>query len=530
MIWVDQIVEEIATRFHDKIAEGKPLIIRDEKTLSGRVHVGSLRGIVIHGLVSQVLSMRNIQNTFKFELNDFDPMDGLPIYVDQEQYRPHMGKPLFAVPAHEPGAENYPMVFGKELQRVVEPLRLPIEYYTLRPLYETGKFNEVIREALDNAEKIRTIYYEVSRGKKADDWHPLSVICEQCGRVGTTQVTGWDGEKVHYTCKEHYVKWAEGCGHRGSISPFDGNAKLPWKVEWPAKWKVLGVDVEGAGKDHYAAGGSREIGRRISEEVFHNPEPLNIPYEFFNFKGKKMSASKGLGASAKEIADLLPPTLLKLLMIRKVPNQPIDLDPEGATIPTLFDEYDRLADHYFRRHPEPYEGYARTFQLTQIDPIVPPKDLWKMRFTVLSFILQMPHLTLREEAVKLKGSPLNADEFAALEERAKYVLPWLKNYAPEEFIYKILKEPLSDLKLDPAQVTALKALKTALASPSLVWEGAPIHETIHLVKAEQAIEPKNLFQPLYQLFLGRTSGPQVGWFLSTFQREEVLRRIDAVVS
>jgi lysyl-tRNA synthetase class 1 len=285
------------------------------------------------------------------------------------------------------------------------------------------------------------------------------------------------------------------------------------------------VDIEGAGKDHNASGGSREIGKRISEEVFEYPEPVNIPYEFFNFKGKKMSASKGLGASAKEIADLLPPTLLKLLMIRKQPNQPIDFDPEGNTIPTLFDEYDRLSDHYFKRHPEPYEGYARTFQLTQIDVQTPPQDLWQMRFTVLSFILQMPHLTLLEEAEKLKGEPLNDAEKSSLEERARYVRQWLDSYAPQEYKYVIPTEVPKDCAINKEQHNALVMLKDGLADKALPWEGPTIHERIHAVKTQTGIEPKDLFQPLYRLFLNRTSGPQVGWFLSTFSREDVVQRL-----
>ena len=48
--------------------------------------------------------------------------------------------------------------------------------------------------------------------------------------------------------------------------------------------------MEGAGKDHYAAGGSRDIAKRISEEVFNYPEPFNIPYEFFNIFGKDKSS------------------------------------------------------------------------------------------------------------------------------------------------------------------------------------------------------------------------------------------------
>src|SRR3989344_7248153 len=89
-------------------------------------------------------------------------------------------------------------------------------------------------------------------------------------------------------------------------------------------------------------------------------------------------------------------------MIRKLPNQPIDFDPSGTTIPTLFDEYDRLSDHAFKRHKTPDADFARTFQLTQLDPLKAPEDLFQMRFTTLSFVLQMPHLDLVEEASKLK--------------------------------------------------------------------------------------------------------------------------------
>ncbi|MBI1812843.1 lysine--tRNA ligase [Candidatus Peregrinibacteria bacterium] len=332
MVWVDRILGELQERFAMQIGNGEPLILRDEKTLSGRVHVGSLRGIVIHGLIGQALSEEGIPNRFLFELNDFDPMDELPANLpNRDSFQKYMGQPLFTVPSSEASAKNYPMVFGEELERVVASLGFSIQFYPLEPLYRAGKFNGVIREALDHAAEIRAIYREVSGSEKPDDWYPLQVICEQCGKVGTTQVTGWDGTQVKYSCKKNLVKWAEGCGHEGTISPFDGRAKLPWKVEWPAKWKVMGVHIEGAGKDHSAAGGSREIGKRICEEIFHYPNPFDIPYEFFNIGGKKMSASKGLGASAKEVSDLLPPKLLKLLMIRKLPNQPIDFDPEGTT-------------------------------------------------------------------------------------------------------------------------------------------------------------------------------------------------------
>ncbi|MDD5469512.1 MAG: lysine--tRNA ligase [Candidatus Peribacteraceae bacterium] len=528
MTWADDIVAQITERFAKEIKAGKPLILRDEKTLSGRVHIGSLRGVVIHGLLAQVLKEKGIDCTFKFEMNDFDPMDELPATLERrDEFKKYMGQPLYTVPSPVAGEKNYPSVFGNELKGVVEPLHLPIDYYELAPLYRTGKFNDVIREALNHAKEIRAIYKEVSGSVKPEDWYPLQVVCEKCGKIGTTQVTGWDGKNVTYTCKPDLVTWAKGCGNSGQMSPFDGNAKLPWKVEWPAKWKVMGVHIEGAGKDHSAAGGSRDIGRRICTEIFTYPEPLNIPYEFFNIGGKKMSASKGLGASAKDVADLLPPKILKLLMLRKQPNQPIDFDPEGVTIPQLFDEYDRLADHAFNRQEKPEPDFARLFRFAQIDFPAPPKDLWHMRFTLVAFIAQMPHLDLMKEANAVKGSALTADEKADLEERAAYARHWLATCAPAKFKFTLTEDTRpfkkEEFPLTDAQHKALGLIAQKLQETP--WEGEPVHKVLHAVKEELKMPPKEIFAPLYRLFLKRDDGPQMGWFLSTLKKEDVLQRI-----
>lgn len=528
MYWADDIVDQIEDRFSKEIKAGTPLILRDEKTLSGRVHVGSLRGIILHGLLAQILTERGIANENLFELNNNDPMDGLPVYVDEAVYKQHMGKPLFAVPGISEDDENFADGFGKELQAAVAPMGLPISWYHLRPLYEEGKFNETIKQALENAEAIRNIYLEVSGGKKADDWLPLNVVCPKCGKIGTTKVTGWDGTNVQFVCLPNYVKWAEGCGHEGSMSPFDGNATLPWKVEWAAKWKVIGVHIEAAGKDHYASGGSREVAARISEEVFGYKEPFGFLYEWLNIKGKSMSSSSGVGVSAAEMADLLPPKILKFLMIRKEQNQPLDFDPGGRTVPNLFDEYDRCSDHYFNRHPEPYQGYARSFALAQTDTSVEPKDLWEMRFQALSFVVQMPHLDLEQEAEKLKDAPLTDDEKVVLHERADYVKKWIDTLAPAEYKFEIQDTVSSDIELSPEQQEAFSALSKRLGDLT-EWSGPEIHAKIHKTKEESGITPKEIFQPLYLLFLGRTSGPQVGWFLSTLEQSTAVKMLEEIL-
>ena len=161
-------------------------------------------------------------------------------------------------------------------------------------------------------------------------WHPIRVICETCGRVGTTIVTKWDGERVFYECRAEPRDLGDGlrlapAGSRRSAA----RAKLPWNLEWAAQWSLFGVTIEPCGKDLATAGGSRDRSDAIAREVFEREPPINVPYEFLNIGGKKMSTSKGRGAAAHQIVEVVPPEQLRFLFLRPRPNQAIEFDPDG---------------------------------------------------------------------------------------------------------------------------------------------------------------------------------------------------------
>jgi lysyl-tRNA synthetase class 1 len=177
MFWGDSIVADIKARYADKIKKGEPIIIRDEKTLSGRVHVGSLRGVAVHGIIADLLAQEGIKHTYFFELNDFDPMDGLPVYLSKEQYAEHMGKPLCNVPSPDGKAANFAEYFGAEFVGVIRELGFEPTYYRSSEVYKSGRYNAVIKTALEHAADIRRIYQEISGSQKTDEWLPLNVIC-----------------------------------------------------------------------------------------------------------------------------------------------------------------------------------------------------------------------------------------------------------------------------------------------------------------------------------------------------------------
>jgi lysyl-tRNA synthetase, class I len=520
MFWADRLADEIRDTRGAKATPENPLIIRDEKTLSGRVHIGSMRGLAVHGLVSEVLSEMGVPVKFLWEHNDFDPFDSIPGYLDEAQFRPHLGKPLYTVPSPVPGFENYAEYYAAEFAAVHLKAGWRPEYYrAYKDLYAAGKMDALIRTALDRAADIRRILKEVSGSVKDENWLPVSIVCENCGKMMTVRTKDWDGETVGYICDKSPDETVP-CGHEGRVVPFGGKAKLFWKADWAAKWVAMNVSIEGGGKDHSTKGGSRDVANHIAREVFGAETPFDMPYEFFLVGGKKMSSSKGRGSSAHDMAELFPPELLRLVLIGKEYSQQIDVDPEGDSIPRMYDWYDDLAE---KVREGVADDFTRIYTLCQ----KPEKRAgvgapWQLRFGQVAFIVQMPHLSLLDEAARIKGEALTDEERHLLEERAAYAKFWLSTYAPEQYKY-ILQETSPAYPLSPEQKKAMAALHAFMAEGER--SGEEIHLRLHELKTEIPIAPKDLFAALYQLFLARTSGPKAGWFLSVLPRDFALRRL-----
>ncbi len=436
MFWAD----ELAARFDG------PQIVNDSKTPSGTVHIGSLRGVVLHDVIHRALLQAGLPSRNLYGVDDLDPMDSQALLTPDAVDR-YMGVPLSHVPAPEGSeAESYARYFVGELfMGTFEGLGVHPEIYWMSQLYGDGSMDRFIRQALDRAEVVRDIYLRVSNVERAPGWLPLSVICENCGRIGTTLATDWDGQTVAYECKPDYVTWATGCGHSGRVVPAGGRAKLPFNVDWAAKWSHFGITIEGCGKDLGTKGGSRDRSDAISREVFDREPPLNIVYEFLNVGGRKMSTSTGSGAAAHEMADLLPPELIRFLFLRHKPKKALDFDPGGDAIPGLFDEFDRLAAAVDGR---PVRGelpadYERIFRLSLVDPdadVAIEAARFRPPFRHLTMLVQVPGVDLVARMSAEKGAPLDEVELGILEERAGVARTWLDGWAPDRYQVSVRDE------------------------------------------------------------------------------------------
>ena len=93
MLWCDQLAQRI---------EG-PQTINDSKTPSGRVHVGALRGVIIHDVMFRVLKERGVPVRYLYGVDDYDPVDEIP-YGQKEHFEKYLGAPLCNTPP-PPGSD-----------------------------------------------------------------------------------------------------------------------------------------------------------------------------------------------------------------------------------------------------------------------------------------------------------------------------------------------------------------------------------------------------------------------------------------
>ena len=516
MFWADRIAEKIV-----KSGQHKPYWVDDMKTPSGRIHVGSLRGVITHDLVYKALLDAGVKATFSYVIDDHDPMDGLPVYLDEKEYKKYMGQPLNRVPSPKAGYKSYAQYFAKDFIEVFNACGCQPKIIWASELYQSGKMNQGIKKVLDAASKIRKIYQRISGSAKPNNWYPFQVICPQCGKVGTTRVTAWDGEKVSFECLPNLVNWAVGCGYKGKISPFNGTGKLPWKVEWGVKWQAIGITIEGAGKDHMSKGGSHDIASAICNEIIDYPIPFSFSHEFFLIGGRKMSSSKGLGSSAREMYNLLPPQILRFLIVRPKYNHTIDFDPGGNTIPDLFDDYDLCGRQFYKTGKK--TDFGRIWQLSQVKPIS-KIELFLPRFREVANYLQSPSIDIDKKFAEIKGTELTKEEKEILEERIKYAKIWLDGYAPKKLVYQVIeKAPNEVSSFSKKQKAYLKSVIQLIEQKK--WLPEELQIQLYELTKKINIPSKKAFQALYLSLIGKNYGPKAAWFLLDQDKEFLIKRL-----
>src|SRR4030095_14298611 len=155
MFWTEEIAAKVSG----------PQVVNDSKTPSGRVHVGALRGVLIHDAIYRTLREKGIEARYLFGVDDYDPVDEIPKGED-EHFGQYIGWPLCNTPAPLGGEGDMAKYYMREVWQVFEKLGVEVDPYWMRDIYRSGQFNEPIDRILRNADAVRRVYKEVSGSER----------------------------------------------------------------------------------------------------------------------------------------------------------------------------------------------------------------------------------------------------------------------------------------------------------------------------------------------------------------------------
>jgi len=489
--WADIIAEDVLER-------GNKHTVASGITPSGAIHIGNMREVVTADAAYRALKEKSADVRLIYIADTLDPLRKVYPFLSDD-YEAHVGKPLSDIPCPCGNHKNYAEHFLLPFIESLHTLGIKPDVYRADELYRQGKYLDAIKKALLNRDAIANILSEVSGRELAPDWSPFNPICSKCGRLTTTKVTGFDIEKetIDYACD---------CGSNSTV-PMNGGGKLTWRVDWPARWPIFGTTVEPFGKDHATAGGSYDTGIRISREVYNYEPPHPIVYEWIMLKGKgAMHSSTGLAISIGDMLEIVPPEVLRYLILRQRPEKHIEFDP-GMALLNLIDEYDQV------------EGDKRAYKLSQTEASKPTDVPFRHMVTAVQIADGRDFdylLTI------LKRTDYDTSDVEAIRQRADNARNWLLKYAPPVVKFKVQDTlPVQVTSFSGGQKQALSILADDIEHG---MSGQEIHENIYNVAEKVGITGKQVFEAVYQSLLGIKSGPRAGYFLEALEKDFVVKR------
>lgn len=507
MHWLDKLVEDICSKY----PEGR-LTVSSGVSPSGKYHLGTLREVLTAEAIAAQLKSRGRDARHIHVVDDLDVFRKLPAGVP-EDFKQYLGKPLCDIPAPDGSSGSYADYYLADLLAAAGQLGLQMEVFRSHQQYRQGFFVTAIEKTLSNVDKIRQILEEVSGRKLDQQWSPVQII--EDGYLKNRQFISLDEQAKT-------IDYRDADANTQTISYASGQVKLNWRIDWPARWWLLGVSVEPFGRDHATRGGSYDTGAVIVKDIFGAPAPLPVPYNFINRVGetKKMSKSAGDTVTLAELLQLMPAEVVWYFILRFPPEKQLFFD-DGVGLVRLFDEFgellaktdkteeeQRLIDICLegRQGPQtvssvPFSHLVASYQASLKDP---EKTLEIIRRTEHGGVVQTQAEVIKHEL--------------------EFIDQWLATKAPDELKFE-LADSVDAAAFEAPEKTYLASLARDIEQAPAEADGEWFHKAIYKYKESDGLTPKQLFEPLYRALINQPAGPRAGWFLSILPRDWLIKRL-----
>lgn len=523
MHWSEEIADEIIKRSPDK----EEYVCAAGISPSGSIHIGNFRDIATSYFVCKALRKKGKKARLLFSWDEFDRFRKVPVNVVElgVGLEAEIGKPYSDIPDPFGCCGSYALHFEQEFETSLARFGIAVDFRRQAGEYRSGRYTEYIIQALEKRGQIFDILagfrtQEAEEGER-ENYYPVSIYCPECGKDDTVISTiSPDCSQAHFKCK---------CGHEGDFDfKQDYNCKLAWKIDWPMRWLVEGVDFEPGGKDHASPTGSYQTSRIISEQIFNYPAPLFQGYEFIGIKGTtgKMSGSSGLNLTPAALLKLYQPEVILWLYSKTEPTKAFNFCFDDEILRQYF-EFDKMYNEYREgKASEYHEGimYNAAIEGREL------KTVSMQQLVSFGSIVDfnLPILTTIFEKI---GTPYQEEDFIERLELARY---WLEQCSPQSvnrlcsgrnwpYYQGLSADEVKEIQLLHEFLNSasydLDSLNSFLYSvPEQVY--GEIDDKTRKAKQGQ------FFKNVYQLLLDRPKGPRLYLFLYAIDKEKFIHLLD----
>jgi len=515
--WADEVAGELEGR-------GKKHVVETGTSISGVPHVGNASDVIRGDAVRKALAERNIDVELIWIADDGDPFRKVP--RGMESLQDFLGFPVYDIPDPYKCHKNFVDHFAKPFISDLEKFGVRPRVYSGIELYRTGSLLGEIKTAFKQRSKIREILNQFRKTPLSEDYLPWSPVCHKCGRISTAKPLSWDnGNLISYECsgvdaetQSEALKEVNGCGHKGISDITKGEGKLPWRVEWAARWHYFKVTCEPFGKEHATVGGSYDTSKLISKKVFDWEPPYPVIYEFFTLNGEKISSSKGNVITLSDWLEICEPEVLKFFMYKRLQKQrDIKLD----MVPNMVDEYDIGERIFFNLEQESAESedkFKRMYEFSQVEK----PELLQVPYTLCSMLAQIPNVDLNRVVKQLESTGHQKFSMEKLKQRIAVAGNWVAKYGPEHLKFTLLENPSEVLNDINAQQS--EGLCTLVDELDKQWTPEAFHKLIYQTARGIGIEPNSLFEAIYLSLIKKRKGPKAAALILSLDKDFVKKR------
>jgi lysyl-tRNA synthetase class 1 len=507
MKWLELVVDEAI-----KLHPDGDIIVESGVSPSGTYHVGTLREVLTCDAVLRALKQAGRPAKHIHYVDDMDVLRKVPANVPAE-FEKHLGKPYFMIPAPDGSDQSYADYFLNDFLAAAKQLGLEMEVIRSHQQYQAGAMTEAIEKALTDIDKVHQVIEEVSGRKLEKDWAPIQVMEDEYLK---------SRRFVSIDTSSKQVIYLDAQGSEQMVSYDDGRVKLNWRVDWPARWWKIGVDIEPFGRDHATKGGSYDTGAAIIKDIFGARAPLPVPYQFINAVGetKKMSKSAGNVIAISEMVQVLPPEVVRYFTLRHPPQKQLFFD--RTHVAELIDEFAALLAKPNKSHEDKRLLALSNVSDSSVVSLVPFSHL------VASFQAAGRDAEKTLAVIsRTEHSQAAENQAGIIKKELAFISQWLDKWAPEEVKFSIQPKVSTDAFNEQEKAYLAELAAEVEAAPAKA-DGEWFHKAIYEIKESHKLQPQQVFKPLYKALIGKDSGPRAGWFLNDLyvqDKEWLIKRL-----